>query len=92
MRKVQFIVRGLVQGVGFRYFAVRKAEALGLCGWVENLEDGSVQTVAEGPDDDVASYIKDLRQGPRFAQVEDLEMILDTTITTFSERGFHVRR
>ncbi|HNV71463.1 MAG TPA: acylphosphatase, partial [Candidatus Ozemobacteraceae bacterium] len=43
MRRIRVIVRGMVQGVGFRYFTVRQAESQGLAGWVENLEDGSVQ-------------------------------------------------
>ena len=46
--RAQIVVKGIVQGVGFRYFVVREAEALGLAGWVRNLPDGRVELIAEG--------------------------------------------
>lgn len=92
MRRIRVIVRGMVQGVGFRYFTVRQAESLGLAGWVENLDDGSVQACAEGTEDAITTFLEALRQGPRFSRVEDLEILIDETRETPSETGFHVRR
>jgi len=67
------VVRGRVQGVGFRYFVTRRARALGLTGWVRNLADGSVEALCEGPDVAVAALLEQLRSGPRLARVDDLE-------------------
>lgn len=64
------VVRGRVQGVGFRASCGREATRLGLAGSVRNLPDGSVEVVAEGPADAVAELIAWCRQGPRFAQVD----------------------
>jgi acylphosphatase len=73
-RRLHVIVRGRVQGVGFRYFVDDQARALGLSGWVRNLDDGStVEAVAEGPEDRLRDFEARLRHGPRFARVESLE-------------------
>jgi len=70
-RKAQLhvIVRGRVQGVGFRFFVERLANQRHLTGWVRNNPDGSVETVAEGPEEDLLSFLQALRQGPRAAFV-----------------------
>ncbi len=64
------VLRGRVQGVGFRFFAERVAHELGVRGWVRNLPDGSVETVAEGEEQLVERYIERLRAGPRASRVE----------------------
>ncbi|MCX5796337.1 MAG: acylphosphatase [Elusimicrobia bacterium] len=69
----RFVVSGRVQGVGFRWFAQRWAERLGLRGWVSNLEDGSVASEAEGPAQAVAEFERRLRAGPAGAQVNAVE-------------------
>lgn len=69
----RFLVRGRVQGVGYRYFARRSAEVLGLDGFVRNLPDGSVEVVAEGGDDALRKLEQALREGPAFAAVESCE-------------------
>ncbi len=66
---VRAVVTGSVQGVGFRYAAVKRARALGVQGWVRNGEDGEVQTHAEGPRDAVDQFVAFLREGPRGASV-----------------------
>jgi acylphosphatase len=66
------IVTGRVQGVGYRFFAERAARECGVRGWVRNLSDGSVETVAEGEEDAIARFFDRLRQGPRGARVERL--------------------
>lgn len=73
MKTVRIIVTGRVQGVGFRYFTVRCANDLGLCGWVRNLPDGSVETAIQGQGEKVEEMIGLLRQGPGAANVSGLE-------------------
>ncbi len=58
------VVRGWVQGVGFRYFVLDRATALGLVGWVANEPDGSVRCVAEGPRTDLETLLAALTEGP----------------------------
>lgn len=65
----QFIVRGRVQGVGYRFFAIRAARRLGVVGSVKNLPDGTVEAVAEGPADAVAEFRAELWRGPAYAHV-----------------------
>lgn len=65
-----FVIRGRVQGVGFRAFTLKHATALGLKGWVRNCSDGSVETLIDGEAlDDMKEY---LRRGPHFARVDEL--------------------
>ncbi len=63
-------VVGRVHGVGFRYFARREAERLGLDGWVANAPDGTVRCVAEGPRDRLETLRDRLREGPPSSIVE----------------------
>lgn len=67
------IVRGRVQGVGFRYEARSVARSLGLTGWVMNLDDGGVETWAEGPASAVKRYRDWLHQGPPGARVDSVD-------------------
>jgi acylphosphatase len=68
--RLEVSVRGIVQGVGFRWFVVREAQALELSGWVANAADGSVHVVAEGPRRDLAVLLERLGEGPAGAWVE----------------------
>lgn len=70
--RAHVIVRGLVQGVGFRWFVARRAKALGLAGYARNLVDGAVEIEAEGDRSLVEELIGDVRVGPRSAHVQDL--------------------
>jgi len=72
MKARRGIVSGRVQGVGYRFFAERAARELGVNGWVRNLRDGTVETVAEGEDGALTRYFERLRQGPHGARVERL--------------------
>ncbi|MGE5851078.1 MAG: acylphosphatase [Candidatus Methylomirabilota bacterium] len=69
----QWLVSGRVQGVGFRWFVLRKAEDLGVVGWVANLTDGRVQVVARGGNQAIESLDALLRRGPRLAAVSHVE-------------------
>jgi len=72
-RAVRAVVRGEVQGVGFRDATLRRARRLGLMGWVRNEEDGSVLVHAEGPDQEVKKLLEFLRKGPRAGRVTEVE-------------------
>ena len=70
--RLEAVIRGSVQGVGYRYFAWREAMALDLEGWVANEPDGSVRCVAQGPRDQLESFLATLRTGPPAALVTDV--------------------
>ncbi|MBD3369369.1 acylphosphatase [Candidatus Fermentibacteria bacterium] len=65
-------VTGVVQGVGFRYWAVRTAQSLGLRGWVRNRLDGSVELLVCGSKDSVESMVRECRRGPSAASVDNV--------------------
>jgi acylphosphatase len=69
----RFLVRGRVQGVGFRWFVEREANVLGIAGWVRNNSDSSVEVLAMGTRDQLAGLRSRLREGPRAARVDDVE-------------------
>jgi acylphosphatase len=67
-------IRGRVQGVWYRASAQAAAAERGLVGWVRNEADGSVQALAEGPKEQVESFVSWCWQGPPAAKVEDVEV------------------
>jgi len=67
-------ISGLVQGVGFRYFVLQRARALGIRGYVRNAYTGEVEVTAQGEEGPLSDFIKELRVGPRSAQVRDLRI------------------
>ena len=69
----RWIVRGRVQGVGFRYFAQRAAAGLGLTGYARNLDDGRVEVYAAGPQEKLSQLGGLLYRGPRWADVRGVE-------------------
>jgi acylphosphatase len=73
MSTKRFVVRGRVQGVGFRWFVEREAGMLGLAGWVRNNHDGTVEVLASGSDEQLQSLRAKLNQGPRAARVDAVE-------------------
>jgi acylphosphatase len=81
-------VRGVVQGVGFRHATVRRAHALGVRGWVANLDDGSVEALIQGPANQVDLMLEWLRRGPPHARVTDLfseERYIDKRFDRFEQ-------
>lgn len=89
MKQMQATVRGRVQGVGFRAFAQREAVRLGLAGWVANRADGSVEVVAEGPEDALDRLVRWLHRGPPAAHVNTVDVRRGEATGEF--RDFHVR-
>jgi acylphosphatase len=69
----RFLVRGRVQGVGFRWYVEREAHILGIAGWVCNNADGSVEVLAMGSHEQLLGLRLRLREGPRAARVDDVE-------------------
>jgi acylphosphatase len=72
-KALQAVVDGMVQGVGFRYATIRQARALGLTGFVRNLDDGRVEVLAEGEEAVLERLAAWLRHGPPGAHVREVE-------------------
>jgi acylphosphatase len=83
------LVRGRVQGVGFRWHAAETARALGLVGWVRNLPDGRVEALAQGTPAALADFAAWLRRGPPHAHVQGLELHAEAPGT---HTAFEIRR
>lgn len=84
----RFVVKGRVQGVGYRYFAIRAAEECGVVGTVRNLPDGSVEAIAEGSEDAVTEFGEALARGPSYAHVTSVDQT--RLAPTGRYRGFEV--
>jgi acylphosphatase len=87
--RLHAIVRGEVQGVNFRTTTQREAAALNLTGWVRNLWDGTVETVAEGPSDTLERFEAYLHRGPSAAFVESVDVVYGEATGEF--RAFNIR-
>jgi acylphosphatase len=70
----RYLVRGRVQGVGFRWFVEREAHILGIAGWVRNNHDGSVEVLAQGTREQLSGLHARLRDGPPAARVDEVEI------------------
>jgi acylphosphatase len=68
------LVRGYVQGVNFRQFVYTRARSLKLTGGVSNLNDGTVEVMAEGPRHDLEQLLERLREGPSSARVDEVDV------------------
>ena len=88
MPAYRYVVVGRVQGVGYRYFVLRHADALRVSGYARNRADGSVEVVAEGDDVVLADLEARLREGPSFAEVTNVER---EPIAERGAGGFHIR-
>ena len=84
----RYLIRGRVQGVGFRYFTQTAAAREGLSGWVRNTPDGGVETAAEGDREALDRFERQLRHGPAGARVERVDAIDEETR---GEAGFIIR-
>ena len=86
----RFLVRGRVQGVGFRWFVEREAHILGVAGWVRNNADGAVEVFAQGAKEQLSGLRARLQQGPRAArvdQVDESEVPVSQGMKTFRIEG-----
>jgi len=88
---LHFLIRGRVQGVGFRWFVHREASELGLRGWVRNTDDGAVEVVVTGPPEDLDELRAELKKGSRGSRVDKvIEHELDESEAT-NLRDFEIQ-
>lgn len=90
MKRLDINISGIVQGVGFRAYTTRTARSLGLKGYVENLSDGRVHAVAEGPKEKLEELIDRVKEGPPASQVDNVETREEEPTGEF--QSFHIRR
>ena len=83
----RLVLSGAVQGVGFRYWAVREAEPFDVGGYVRNLPDGSVEAVLEGPREEVEKYGDILKQGPPYGRVGRVAVVEEEPRGEFTSFG-----
>jgi tRNA pseudouridine55 synthase len=76
-------VYGRVQGVGYRYFVKEKAQNLDLFGYVKNLEDGTVEVLAQGREENLQKLIEELKKGPFLARVDKLDIVFRKPLNIF---------
>ncbi len=90
MGAVHLVVRGSVQGVGFRYFTRKTAQRCGVGGWVRNCDDGGVEIAASGDDASLQSFLAIIQRGPPGSHIAALEYLTvenpDEHTSTFSIR------
>ena len=87
MKGIKLIVSGRVQGVGFRYYTLRKAKEHQISGNVRNLPDGAVKIIAFGKQDNLNSFVSSVQKGPSLAFVSDItadDIEVDTIPEKFS--------
>lgn len=89
MKTYKMILRGRVQGVGFRFFTWRQANQHHIQGWVRNNHDGSVEIWAQGEEGDMESFIGQIQEGPSAAKVTDLkkEVVEHEPFESFQIKG-----
>ena len=88
----RFVIGGRVQGVGFRYFVQSAAVRESIRGWVRNLDDGRVETVAAGEPDAMERFERAIRQGPPASRVDRVEVDETFPISKADTMlGFHIR-
>ncbi len=75
MKQFEYIVTGRVQGVGFRYYVHKKANELGLKGWVKNTVDGHVQVMAQGDESVLDTLVDYLYVGPPLARIDKISKV-----------------
>jgi acylphosphatase len=89
LKHIRAIVRGDVQGVGFRAATAHEARRLSVAGWVRNLRDGAVEVDAEGSENAVDGLLTWLRRGPSLARVTGVEV--DDSLAPAGQDGFSIR-
>jgi acylphosphatase len=83
MIQFEITVYGRVQGVGYRYFALHRAEELGISGWVKNTIDDNVKIIAQGDESTLKTYVDYLRLGPTLSRVDKISVTKSDITTVF---------
>lgn len=89
-KAIRAVIAGRVQGVGFRYWVLREAEARGLAGWARNMPDGRVEAVFAGPAAQVDDMLETCWSGPTFAAVREVDVV--PYEKEGLPKGFEIRR
>ena len=89
VERLEAKVTGMVQGVGYRFFAAKAGRRLVLAGFARNLPDGSVEVVAEGPRWRLDALLSDLGRGPHAGRVDNVESAFQPASGEFA--GFDIR-
>lgn len=84
MVQIYMIAQGRVQGVNFRYYVLRKANELGINGYVRNLKDGNVEILAQGTRDNIDKLIEYVKSNPGSSFVTNLEITWEKPETYFN--------
>ena len=87
--RLHLVIRGRVQGVGFRYAAYRQAQSLGLTGWVRNRADGSVEAELDGMRPSLETFRAWCDEGPPYARVQSVDAAWNVTNEPYS--GVEIR-
>lgn len=85
MHRIHLIISGRVQGVFFRAYTEQEARRLKLTGWVKNLRDGKVETMAEGEKEALEEFKKWCQHGPPAAHVTQVEIAWETATGEFKD-------
>ncbi len=88
MKRFHVVVRGVVQGVGFRYYTDKEAKRFYLTGWVSNKPDGSVEIEVQGEEAPLKKFIEWVHEGPTRSLVESVTI---TEVAEQKETGFDIR-
>ncbi|KAK4201264.1 Acylphosphatase-like domain-containing protein [Triangularia verruculosa] len=91
VKRVYFLAHGgMVQGVGFRYFTRGRAAEHNLTGWVRNTDNNKVEGEAQGEEDSLTKFLKEVDKGPRGSKVVKLDR--EDRDVVEGEQGFEIRR
>lgn len=90
MVQLQIVVSGRVQGVGFRYFTQMKAVQYGINGWVRNRDDGSVEIMASGTEENLEQFASDIKKGNPFSKVDHID-IQETAVSHENCHSFKIK-
>lgn len=83
MIQYEITVIGRVQGVGYRFFALEKAQEMGITGWTRNMVDGSVKIIAQGDEPTLKTYVDYLNIGPTLSRVDKISVYKSEVLTVF---------
>jgi len=89
MKRIHLIIKGRVQGVGYRFFIRLTASKLGLKGYVKNLYSGEVEVVAEGEEEKLKKLIQECRKGTFLSRVDNIEVSYEKATNEFD--GFSIQ-
>lgn len=85
MTDAHIMIRGFVQGVGYRKWARKEAQKMGITGWIRNLPDGSVEALLQGPKETVGILLATYKKGSFLSEIEEVDVVWEQQKETFSD-------